>query len=197
MPDEKKDKDIIVPSGGNAYLDPNQITGLGTASMGGGVVRTNEGTIDGKPMQSREDREAEAKKTASLNVSADGKQVLKDDDRTATQKQADFFGKNFVTSNPVFGKVDKTKTRDVRGDGPKTKLRPSTKKISAFGQMKATVDRMSMVSVQPFGIFRGLKKMDAIRFQGAYGLINMKDYGSGGRRIFGADWWESEEGEED
>jgi hypothetical protein len=206
MSDNKDDKEIIVPSKGNRYLQPYEITGIGTPSMGGGKVRDNEGTIDGKPRnkngtldgkepESREEREKRAAKTLSLGTKA-AEQMKRD----PAEVMAEFFGKNFRTSNPYFPKAEKNTIRSVRGDGPQTKLRPSKKKISAFGQMNEKTALGDFGGwLGPFGakihvpptILRGAK------YGNAHGIMNFRDWGTGDKQIWGTDFTSKEEDEED
>lgn len=187
---EDNDDDIvIIPSKGNAYLDPSKITGIGTESMGRKDVE-NTGTLDGKKAQTREERESEASKTLSL-----GTQLKKDMEKDPVEKQAAFFGKNLKTSNPYFPKAEKNTTRSPRGDGPQTKLRPSKKKFSAFGQMNVKTALGGIPQIGPFGGGNSSQRkfLKGLGFSGAFPLMNYRDWGTGDKQFWGADMTEEED----
>ena len=172
-------KDVIISSGGNQYLDPVKIQGIGTMSdsVGGNKPRENYGTIDGKPMQ-----------LPSL-----GTQLAEDMKKSNAEKTKNFFGKNFNSGDDIVEPtIHKIRTRDVRGDGPKSNLRPSKKMPSAFGRGVPYAGGMPNFFRTPHwqsiigksshfipnqglfdaGISMGPKTLQGVNFDGAFPQIN-------------------------
>jgi len=175
-------KDVIVSSGGNKFLDPVKIQGIGTMSdsVGGNKPRDNHGTIDGKPMQS----------------SGLGTQLAEDMKKSNKEKMQNFFGKNFKSgddSSPILEpNIPKVRYGNVRGDGPKSNLRPSKKMGSAFGRGVPYAGGMPNFFKTPnwqtyigkssnfiphqglfdAGISMGPKTIQGVSFDGAFPQIN-------------------------
>jgi hypothetical protein len=172
-------KDVIISSGGNKYLDPVKIQGIGTMSdsVGGNKPRENYGTIDGKPM-----------KPLSL-----GTQLAEDMKKSNAEKTKNFFGDKFKSGdNIVEPTIHRIRTRSVMGDGPKSTLRPSKKMPSAFGRGVPYAGSIPNFFKTPHwqsiigksnhfipnqglfdaGISMGPKTLQGVNFDGAFPQIN-------------------------
>ena len=175
---EDKDDDIIIPSKGNKYLDPVQIQGIGTMSdsVGGNKPRDNTGAIsDSQP----------------INTSL-GTSLAADQKKSNAQKSKEFFGDHMSSS----GIIEPTKKRSARGDGPQTKLRPSKRKFSAFGQMNVKTALGGIPQIGPFGVPHNSttnKFLKGLGFSGAFPLMNYREWGSGDKQFTGADFTEEED----
>jgi len=197
-------KDIIVPSKGNKMLDPVQITGLGTASMGGGKVRNNTGAIsDRQPVDTSggiigtnkaPDTSGGILGTNKAPDYSLGTSLAADQKKSVAQKSKEFFGAHMATTNVNAGK--KTKTRSVKGDGPQTKLRPSIRKISAFGQMNEKTALGGVPQWTAYGTPNNSttrKFLKGIGFSGAFPIMNYREWGSGDKQFIGPDFTEEED----
>ena len=188
---EDKDDDIIIPSKGNKYLDPVQIQGIGTMSdsVGGNKPRNNTGAIsDSQPI----DTSGGILGTNKAPNYSLGTSLAADQKKSNAQKSKEFFGDHMSSS----GIIEPTKKRSARGDGPQTKLRPSKRKFSAFGQMNVKTALGGIPQIGPFGAPHNSttnKFLKGLGFSGAFPLMNYREWGSGDKQFTGADFTEEED----